>query len=261
MDTLDTNIKHCRSCIQGRTIFPFTMAFQPIVDIHEHRIVAYEALVRGTAGEGAAQVLARVTDENRYAFDQSCRVRAIELAARLGMADCGPGLHNDVRLNINFLPNAVYEPKACIRLTLETASRTGFPLDRLTFEFVEHEEIADSRHTLNIIQEYRKHGFRIAMDDFATGYSGLSRLATLKPDIVKLDRDLVQDCDNDHIRLATIAAIVALGRELGIKVVCEGVERHAEYAALRSIGARYIQGYYFARPKFEGLVRDAEIDY
>ena len=257
MDTIDLQKKPCRSCIQGRTIFPFSMAFQPIVDIQEHRIDAYEALVRGTAGEGAAQVLARVNDENRYAFDQSCRVRAIELAARLGMANAAPG----VRLNINFLPNAVYEPKACIRLTLECAARTGFPLDRLTFEFVEHEDIADNRHTLDIIHEYRKHGFRIAMDDFATGYSGLARLATLKPDIVKLDRDLVQDCDQDRTRLAIIAAIVALGREIGIKIVCEGVERHAEYAALRSIGARYIQGYHFARPKFEALVQNDEITY
>lgn len=257
MDMLETDIKPCRSCIQGRTVFPFTMAFQPIVDIQEQRIDAYEALVRGTAGEGAAQVLARVTNENRYAFDQACRVRAIELATRLGLAQP----ENEIRLNINFLPNAVYEPKACIRLTLETASRTGFPLDRLTFEFVEHEDIADTRHTLNIIEEYRRHGFRIAMDDFASGYSGLSRLATLKPDIVKLDRDLMRDCDKDRMRLAIIAAVLTLGRETGIKVVCEGVERQAEYEALRSIGARYLQGYYFARPLFESLVRDCDIEY
>ncbi len=243
------NDRPCRTCIQGRTIFPFTMAFQPIVDLREGRIDAYEALVRGPAGEGAGSVLARVNDENRYAFDQACRVTAIELAARLGLP-AAP----DCRLNINFLPNAVYEPKACIRLTLDAAQKSGFPLDRLTFEFVEHEEIADSGHTLRIIEEYRRHGFRIALDDFATGYSGLSRLAQLKPDIVKLDRELVRDCDRDRMRLAIVAAIIRLGEEVGIKVVVEGVERPEEAAALKSVGARYIQGFLYARPLFEGLV-------
>lgn len=161
------------------------MAFQPIVDLQDHTIDAHEALVRGPGGEGAGHVLEQLNDDNRYAFDQACRVKAIELATSLNVTQ---------RLNINFLPNAVYEPKACIRLTLETARRTGFPLDRLTFEFTENEQIADSNHTLSIIDEYRRQGFKIALDDFATGYSGLARLANIKPDIIKLDRVLTKDC-------------------------------------------------------------------
>ena len=254
MDMMAARTLACRSCVDAPAIFPFTMAFQPIVDIQDGRIDAYEALVRGPAGEGAATVLARVNAENRYSFDQACRVRAIELAARLGIADM-PGC----RLNINFLPNAVYEPKACIRLTLDAARRSGLPLDRLTFEFVEHEEVADLAHTRNIIAEYRRHGFRIALDDFATGYSGLSRLAELQPDIVKLDRVLIQGCDTDRVRLAIIAAILRLGEEVGIKVVLEGVERAEEAAALRSVGGRFIQGYFFAKPLFEGLVPAVDI--
>jgi EAL domain-containing protein (putative c-di-GMP-specific phosphodiesterase class I) len=222
------------------------MAFQPIVDLLEHRIDAQEALVRGPVGEGAQTVLSQVTDENRYAFDQACRVKAIQMASDLKM---------DCRLNINFLPNAVYEPKACIRLTLETAIRTGFPLDRLTFEFIETEEIRDNTHILSIIAEYRRHGFKVALDDFSTGYSGLARLADLKPDIIKLDRALVKDCDQDKMRLAVVASMISLGTEIGIKVVVEGVERIGEVDALRSVGARFMQGYYFARPKLQGIVK------
>lgn len=240
----------CRGCTEAGAIFPFTMAFQPIVDIQHRRIDAYEALVRGPAGEGAYHVLSRVNDENRYAFDQACRTKAIDLAARLGVR---------CRLNINFLPNAVYEPKACIRATLAAAARTRFPLDKLTFEFVENEEIHDQQHTLRIIDEYRRHGFMIALDDFGTGYSGLSRLAQLRPDIVKLDRELVRDCDRDRLRLSIVAAVIALGNEAGIKVVLEGVERVEEAEALRSVGARFIQGFLFARPVFEGLILDHEV--
>ncbi len=240
----------CLGCTGAEAIFPFTMAFQPIVDIQHRRIDAYEALVRGMAGESAYHVLSRVTDENRYAFDQACRTKAIDLAARLGVK---------CRLNINFLPNAVYEPRACIRATLDAADRNGFPLDRLTFEFVENEEIRDQKHTLRIIDEYRRHGFMIALDDFGSGYSGLSRLAQLKPDIVKLDRELVRDCDRDKLRLAIVAGVLAMGRDSGIKVVVEGVERVEEAEALRSVGAQFIQGYLYARPRFEGVVNEHEI--
>ncbi|MBI1206934.1 MAG: EAL domain-containing protein, partial [Azospirillum sp.] len=74
------------------------------------------------------KILARVNADNRYAFDQQCRVRAIELAAAYGMKE---------RLSINFLPNAVYRPEACLKATLAAAERTGFPSDRITFEFTE----------------------------------------------------------------------------------------------------------------------------
>ena len=228
------------------------MAFQPIVDIQERRIDAYEALVRGPNGQGAAHVLDQVKPENTYAFDQACRVKAIELAARLGM---------ERQLSINFLPNAVYEPRACIRTTLNAASSTGFRLDRLTFEILESESIADTQHLKNIIREYRRRGFKIALDDFGTGYSGLARLAELKPDVVKVDRELAKDCDQDPHRLAIVAGMIRIGAEIGVKVIVEGVERAGEVDALRSAGARFLQGFYFAKPLFEKIAADADISW
>ncbi len=242
--------KACAACRDGAAIFPFTMAFQPIVDLDESRIDAYEALVRGPAGEGAAHVLNQVSPENAYAFDQACRVKAIELAARLGI---------DRQLSINFLPNAVYEPRACIQATLKAAARTGFRLDRLTFEILETEIVNRTGHLLNIISEYRKHGFKVALDDFGTAHSGLLRLAELKPDVVKIDRQLVQDCDKDSTRLAILAGIIRIGADVGTKVIMEGVERRDEVDALHSVGARFIQGFYFAKPTFENIVLDAGI--
>src|SRR4051812_38108806 len=83
--------------------FEFKMAFQPIVDIANQRVWGYEALVRGANGESAYSILNQVSDELRYRFDQAARVMAIETAGRLF------GQH-DLRLSINFMPNAVYEP-------------------------------------------------------------------------------------------------------------------------------------------------------
>jgi EAL domain-containing protein (putative c-di-GMP-specific phosphodiesterase class I) len=245
-----THPLRCAGCSVETPLFPFSMAFQPVVDLAQGGIHAHEALVRGMDGSSARSVLEQVTDQNRYAFDQSCRVKAIELAARLGLQG---------NLNINFLPNAVYDPRACIKLTLDAARRTGFPTDRITFEIVEGEQIAEETHLTGIIAEYRRQGFRIALDDFGTSYSGLSRLARLKPDIVKLDRDLIAGCDRDMVKREIVVAMVGLGRAIGVELVAEGVETASELSVLRDAGIRFVQGFYFARPAFERVVQESEL--
>ncbi|GAB3245269.1 EAL domain-containing protein [Chitinimonas naiadis] len=223
--------------------FEFTMAFQPILDIETGLPYAYEALVRGTGGEGAGYILSQVTDANRYQFDQACRVKAIELATTLG-------LHHlpDCKLSINFLPNAVYRPETCIRATLEASQRFGFPADRLMFEVTEGERISDAQHLKNIFAEYRRQGFTTAIDDFGSGYSGLNLLATFQPQVLKLDMELTRSIDADGIRQAIVAGVLLVAQRLGITIIAEGIETQAECDMLRSMGVRYFQGYLFARP-------------
>ena len=238
--------KVCEGCRNGEGFdIPFSMAFQPIVR-SGGGVFAYEALVRGAGGEGAGEVLGRVTPANRYAFDQACRVKAIELAARLGLADGGASL------SINFLPNAVYEPSACIRLTLETARKTGFPLRNLIFEFTEDERL-DPEHVGRIVAVYKAMGFRTAIDDFGAGYAGLTLLARFQPDIVKLDMELVRGLDADRVKRALVRGVVQACDELGVVVLGEGVETAAESRALTELGVGLQQGYAFARPGFETL--------
>ena len=116
--------------------------------------------MRGPRGESAYSVLAQVTDENRYSFDQGCRVKAITLATQLGLVETG------ARLSINFMPGAVYSPAACIQLTLKTANEVGFPADRLTFEITQDEQVKDRAHLRAIVDDYKKRGFKVALDDF-----------------------------------------------------------------------------------------------
>lgn len=228
---------------------PFTMAFQPIVDVQQSSVIAHEALVRGQAGESAASILAAVTPDTLYAFDQACRVRAITCAAAIGLP---------ARLNINFLPDAVYEPRACIQATLAAAAQSGFPLNRLTFEMVETAE-SNPGHLTRIVQTYRDIGFRIALDDYGTGHSGLLRLAELRPDTIKIDRQLVTGIAEDRIRQAIVRAVLQFSSETEIDVVFEGVETEAEARCLVNLGARYMQGFLFARPTLERAVTAAEI--
>ena len=237
----------CQGCRDGGGFtLPFSMAFQPIVDVVSGATFAHEALVRGPKGEGAYSILSAVDDTNRYAFDQQCRIRAIEMAAKLGLADDG------ACLSINFMPNAVYEPRACIRLTLDAATRTGFPLDRIIFEFTEAEKL-DTVHLLNILKTYKAIGLQTAIDDFGAGYAGLQLLSQFQPDIVKIDMDLVRGVDAAPVKRSILRHTLRLLEELGITPVCEGVETAGELDVLQDLGVHLIQGYVLAKPSFESL--------
>jgi EAL domain-containing protein (putative c-di-GMP-specific phosphodiesterase class I) len=239
--------KQCQGC-KDATGFPvgFTMAFQPIVNIAKQTIYAHEALVRGLKGEGAFGILSQVDNENRYTFDQQCRVKAIELASKVFPSD------RHARLSINFMPNAVYEPRACIRLTLETAARTGFPLDRIIFEFTETEKL-DTEHVLRILATYREVGFMTAIDDFGAGHAGLGLLAKFQPDIVKLDMDLIRNIDTDTSKQTIVRHTIRMLRDLGVIPLCEGIESREEKLMLEDLGVDLMQGYYFSKPVFENI--------
>lgn len=239
----------CEGCRNGAEApFSFSMAFQPIVDVRERSVFAFEALVRGPNGEPASTVLEQVTATNRYGFDQTCRVKALELSARLGLP--ARAKHG---VSINFMPEAVYEPANCLRVTLETARRLGMPVSQIIFEVTEQEKITDIARVSYILNEYRRLGLRTAIDDFGGGYSGLNLLTEFQPQILKLDLNLTRGIDGDPVRRAIVAGILQMCDALGILPIAEGIETEGEMRAVVSLGITCMQGYLFARPAFERL--------
>ncbi|ABW26951.1 EAL domain-containing protein [Acaryochloris marina] len=235
----------CSGCLSTPELqFDFTMAFQPIVNLGNGTIFAQEALVRGLNNESAASILSQVTDQSRYRFDQACRVRAIQLAAELGIQSM---------VSINFLPNAVYQPDLCIRTTIETAKQCNFPLNKILFELTEVEKVKDYAHVRAIIEHYQKLGFKTALDDFGAGYSGLNFLADFQPDFIKLDMALIRNIDQDKGRQAIVRGIIQVCRELAIEPIAEGIETEAELAVLKQMDIQLFQGYYFAKPSFRSI--------
>lgn len=230
----------CAQCREGAGLdFDFTMAFQPIVDLSKRSVFAYEALVRGINGEGAGEILSKVNEANRYRFDQACRVKAIQLAAELGMTE---------KLSINFNPNAIYKPELCIRTTLSAADTYGFDVRNIIFEFTEGEAVVDAAHLRNIIDYYQKAGFSTAIDDFGAGYSGLTLFSNISPNLIKIDMALVRDIDK-HIRKKIIVEnTLAMAQQLNTRVIAEGVETVAEADTLKDLGIELLQGYLYAKP-------------
>ncbi len=241
----ESSLSGCSACRNNAGLgFDITMAFQPIVDLSTGTIFAEEALVRGPSGESASTILSQVNDNNRYLFDQTCRVRAINLAAQLGMTSA---------LSINFLPNAVYRPEHCIRTTLAAAQACGFPPGNIIFEVTEAEKIDNLAHVQRVIEYYKRVGFLTAIDDFGAGYAGLSLLADFRPDIVKLDMGLIRGIDSDKSRRSIVKAVLQVCDDLEIRPLAEGVETKAEVSVLLDLGVELFQGYYFAKPAFESL--------
>ena len=237
----------CSGCgDQTELPFKFLMAFQPIVDLNALRVWGYEALVRGPNGESAFSVLSQLTPDQLYRFDQAARVMAIETAGRL---------FDDpqARLSINFMPNAVYEPRACIQKSLAAAHRVRFPTDNLMFEFTENERMTDPGHVEKIVHAYKQLGFITALDDFGAGYAGLNLLARLQPDLIKIDMELLRDIHKSQAKQAIVCGIASIARQLDIQILAEGVECEDEVAVLRCVGINLFQGYYFAKPALMAL--------
>ncbi|MFN4005796.1 MAG: EAL domain-containing protein [Hylemonella sp.] len=235
----------CAECAAGAGLpFDFAMAFQPIIHAPSASVYAQEALVRGLQGEPAGQVFRHVNEDNRYAFDQACRVKAIRQAAELQVPS---------RLSINFMPNAVYRPELCIRTTIEAAETYGFPIRQIIFEFTENEYITNLDHVRDIVRHYQQRGFLTALDDFGAGYAGLNLLAEIQTDLLKIDMALIRGIDADRRRQGIVRALMGLCRELGTQVIAEGIETRAEYLALADLGVELFQGYYFGRPAFRSL--------
>ncbi|MEW6445703.1 MAG: EAL domain-containing protein [Pseudomonadota bacterium] len=235
----------CRRCVDSPPLdFELSMAFQPIVDAYTGKTFAHEALVRGVNGESAASIFEKVHDGNRYRFDQACRVKAVELASRLGLEGF---------LSINFLPNAVYKPELCIRTTLLAAERFEFAPERLIFEVTESERIKDVAHLQGIIQHYQKRGFMTAIDDFGAGYAGLNLLAELNTDLVKIDMALVRNVHETRTKSSIIRGIIQVCRDLDIRIIAEGVETREEFIFLEGMGIQLFQGFYFSKPSFESI--------
>ncbi len=237
----------CSECTAGAGLgFDFTMAFQPIINTQTKQVFAQEALVRGSNNETAATLFERINESNRYRFDQACRVKAIQWAATLGI---------NTFLSINFMPNAVYQPELCLNTTLAAAERYGFPIERIIFEFTEDEKIHDRTHIRDIVRYYRARGFQTAIDDFGAGYAGLTLLADIQTDIIKLDMALLRHIDREKQRQIIVKQVLQICQELAIVPIAEGIESYEELRTLEDLGVELFQGYYFARPAFQALAK------
>jgi EAL domain-containing protein (putative c-di-GMP-specific phosphodiesterase class I) len=220
-----------------RALETLWVAAQPIVSVRERRVVAFEALVRSREPSlphgGAIMELA----------ERLGRVREIERCIRKSAAEVAESLPEGATLLVNLHPSALEDPD----LIADDAPLSANPA-RVAFEITERARLNPNGIAVDTIRTLRQRGHRIAVDDLGAGYAGLTSLVTLQPDIVKLDMELIRNVDTSPTRSKLVASLVALTRQLEVRVIAEGVESMAECQHLLSLGCDWMQGYFFARP-------------
>lgn len=226
-------------------------AFQPLFDEATGQVVGHEALVRGCTGESPAQIIASVRRENLFYFDQACRLGAIREASRLGLVG---------NLHINCTEVDPDNLELALASTAEAVAASGLETTRIVLEFNSLERLGNPRQLAQARARANAYGFRIAADNFGTGEAGLKRLAVLRPEFVKLDRELISGIHGSLRRRAMVLGILASCQALGIEPIAAGVESQAEVDWLRQAGVARFQGYFFGRPELAGE-EEEEIDF
>ncbi|MFD0960021.1 EAL domain-containing protein [Paenibacillus chungangensis] len=227
----------------------FASHMQPIVDINNMQIVAYEFLLRPAEGHPPFkpyQLFEVAQQCGLHSFlDRSARISAIETSALV--------LKKGIKRFINFLPSSIYNPNHCLSHTFHAIDRFQLDPSDFVFEVVETEKISDIAHLKNIFKVYQEHGIQVALDDVGAGYSTLEVLAELKPDYVKIDRDLVSYCDQDNNKQKLISDIITCAQSFGATVLAEGMERPEELAYCKSRQVSLAQGYLLGKPSSSPL--------
>jgi EAL domain-containing protein (putative c-di-GMP-specific phosphodiesterase class I) len=228
--------------------------YQPIVDTHTMGIHGHECLVRG-GGDFTDRTPGAIIEAARHhdavlKFDQCAR--------RLAILNGAPRLGDDDLLFVNFLPMTIYDPEVCLRTTFDAATQVGADFSRIVFEVVESEQFPDVDHLRAILDAYRARGARVGLDDLGAGNTALNFVARLKPDYVKLDRELIATAVASG-STAMVEGIVRYARDSGILIIAEGIETPEELAFAREVGADFVQGYLIARPgtEFTTSIEDA----
>jgi EAL domain-containing protein (putative c-di-GMP-specific phosphodiesterase class I) len=213
------------------------IASQPIVSWQDQTIIAYETLVR--------------TEEPTLRSP----VDLFDVAERLGRTE---ELGRTIRgLIVTLIPSAPESAMVFVNLhPNDLADEELFVSDaglapfakRIVLEITERAALDQIRGLRTRVERLRAIGYRIAVDDLGAGYAGLSSFAALEPDVVKADMSLVRGIESSAVKRKLVSAIAALSKDLGIKLVAEGIETAAERDCIVSLGADALQGYLFARP-------------
>ncbi|HEX8235972.1 MAG TPA: EAL domain-containing protein [Abditibacteriaceae bacterium] len=221
-----------------------TTWFQPIVKCQESgQVYAYECLLRGQDNQGTV-FPGRILDVARgagllFQLDRAARLTNITNAHRQGIKS---------HIFINFTPTSIYDPVNCLRSTVKAVDEMGLQRSQVIFEVIESELVRDVPHLKEILDYYRASGFRVALDDVGSGYSSLNMLGQLRPDYIKLDRELISGVQHDSYKAVIAQKLLETAQELKIQTITEGIEEEGEFHWARDHGADYAQGYYFARP-------------
>ncbi len=212
---------------------PITPVFQPVVALASGHLVGYEALARFTDSP-------KRSPEAWFAQAHGCGLGPDLEAAAIRAALEPVGRPLGTHLAVNVSPSALTSSPVIRSLPRD--------LTGIVIEITEHEFVSDDDHLADVLTELRERGARIAIDDAGAGYAGLTQVMRVRPDIVKLDRNLTTGIHADPARMVLVESFVRFARRTGAIVCAEGIESLDELAVLGDLDVQWGQGYALARP-------------
>lgn len=211
-----------------RALDGLRLAYQPIFEAASGNLAGYEALMRTT--ESPAAVL-EAAERLGHTWNLGRRIRDIAAGS------------NAPLLFVNLHPSELSDPHL-----YDPRSQLTQVASRVVLEITERSTIEGVHDIAQRVKDLRELGFRIAVDDLGAGYSGLTSFATLEPEFVKLDMSLIRRIESSPIKARLVSGVVGICRDLGMKVIAEGVETGDERSKLITLGCDYLQGYLLGRP-------------
>lgn len=209
--------------------------YQPIVDLRTGCPMGYEALSRGPAGEyETPDVLFRIAYESDLVLklDAVCRAQAVRAMRRLQ--------HHEL-LFVNMEPSSIFDPTLIDSIP---ANR----VEQVVFEITEHAAVSDFQTFRQAAQLVKQRGFKLAMDDVGSAYSGLRIISAIEPHFIKLDMELTREAHRNRVKMELLKAITGFSTDAGIPMIVEGIETEDELDTVRELGVHLVQGYLVGRP-------------
>lgn len=213
------------------------VAFQPIVSSSRNGVFGYEALMRNE------DPVLRSPLDLLAAAEQLGRTVELDHRVLQLVAQCAPDAPPEALLFVNLHPATIVDP------FLYNDENALTPIaSRIVLELTERSSIEKFPGIEKKLAALREFGFRLAVDDLGTGYSGLTCLVRFKPEFVKYDRELVDGIHASNTRTKLVGTLEQLCRELGIRTIAEGIEQAVDRDALIALGCDLLQGYLFGKP-------------
>ncbi len=233
-----------------------TTYFQPIYNARDGSVYGFEALARLKGYENwnnIGSLFKRAIELKRISqLDIRCREKAISLASMMGLKEL------EAYLFINICPHVLLDPLHRRGLTDEMVEKWDIKKEKVVLEITEESAIENYKLFQDTVIYYKKRGYKIAIDDFGSGYGGLKMLSLIEPDFIKIDRYFISQVDKVKIKYYLVNIIVSACERLNIKVIAEGLEYESEMRSVVDMGVDFLQGYLFSKP--EGFLNTKRVN-
>ncbi len=233
-----------RKAIERKEIM---MHYQPLIEVVSGRLYGFEALMRWTRNGTNISPTRFIPIAEESELINSLSLHMLTMVCTLLKNWEEEHGINDITIHVNISSRQFMSPTFRDDVG-DILEKTGASADRLIFEITESVLLDYGKRVIGTMEDFKKRGIRFCLDDFGTGFSSLSYLRILPIDSMKIDRSFIAELETDQLSFSIMRNLIAMGHDLGLTIVTEGIERASQIDALLSTGCRFAQGYYFSKP-------------